>query len=250
MSALRQLDVQSSQSFVATSRAHADISLAPVRDYHSSSYLPHNITLIVAGRSLSPTALLTTLQDQVEPSIIAHKQNKGPHPAGWKRPFVDSDTATNKPVITENKRETVEFPERDESVGEIMMSWVGVGQKEFETDLALEVLGEYLTESAVSPLYREFVEIEEPACTGAFLVAPQSLYALLMLLNRHYVPRFDRGSVNSQRLPLFRPLRASRHPRRPIQSFACSFSKRGDRHDSNGHDYRSTATAFARIDRD
>ena len=106
------------------------------------------------------------MQEQVEPSIIAHGQNKGPRPAGWKRPFVESDTAANKPVITENKRETVEFPERDESVGEIMMSWVGVGPKEFETDLALEVLGEYLTESAVSPLYREFVEIEEPACTG------------------------------------------------------------------------------------
>lgn len=137
-----------------------------VRDYHAATYLPHNITLIVTGRSLSPTDLLTTLQEQVEPSIIAHGQNKGPHPAGWLRPFVESTTATSKAVIHKDSREIVEFPEQDESVGEISISWVGVGAKEFQNDLALEVLGEYLTESAVSPLYKEFVEIEDPFCTG------------------------------------------------------------------------------------
>jgi Zn-dependent M16 (insulinase) family peptidase len=147
MEALRQLDAQS------------------IRDYHASAYLPHNLTLIVAGRSLSPTRLLETLQSEVEPSIIAHKQNKGPKPVGWKRPFVDSTTADVRPFIAEDKVEIVEFPERDESVGEVMMSWIGVGALDFIGDVSLEVLGEYLTESAVSPLYAEFVEIEEPLCT-------------------------------------------------------------------------------------
>lgn len=107
MSALRELDAQS------------------IRDYHASAYLPHNLTLIVSGRSLSLPTLLQTLQDQIEPSIIAHHQNKGPRPVGWKRPFVESTTATSHPQINEDKTEIVEFPEKDESVGEIMLSWIG-----------------------------------------------------------------------------------------------------------------------------
>ncbi|GAA5896610.1 Sdd3p [Sporobolomyces salmoneus] len=141
------------------------LKVEEIREYHKAMYVPQNITINVAGRSLDPTVLLETLTKEVLPSIVAHGQNKGAHPTGWIRPFVESSTASNPPKIAKDSIELVPFPEKDESVGELMMSWIGVLHNDFLTDNALEVLGQYLTDSAVSPLYKEFVEIEDPACT-------------------------------------------------------------------------------------
>ncbi|KAK4057568.1 hypothetical protein OIO90_001213 [Microbotryomycetes sp. JL221] len=141
------------------------LKVEEIRQYHASSYVPQNLTLIVVGRSLDPIKLLRTLEAQTLPTIVSHKQDNGPHPLGWKRPFVESSTASNPPMLTADKVEVVEFPEKDESTGELMMSWIGVAANDYINDLALDVLGYYLTDSAVSPLYKEFVEIDEPACT-------------------------------------------------------------------------------------
>lgn len=129
--------------------------------------MPQNLTLIVAGRSLNPHKLLATLDEKTIPTIVAHKQANGPKPKGWTRPFVESSTASNPATIKKEVTEVVEFPEKDESVGELLLAWIGPPFDDFVSDLALEVLGEYLTDSPVSPLYKEFVEVDEPACTGA-----------------------------------------------------------------------------------
>lgn len=168
MEALRTLRIEESESAHCLLTALPDL-LPTVRDYHGGAYLPHNLTLIVAGRSLSPTDLLNTLQTSVEPSIVAHHQNKGPKPEGWKRPFVESTTAQSHPTIPVDLTEVVQFPEKDESTGSIYVSWLGPLQNDHLTILAIDVLGEYLTDGAVSPLYQEFVEIDDPACTGTFL---------------------------------------------------------------------------------
>ena len=60
------------------------------------------------------TSLLRVVQEQVEPSLIQHNQNKGPRPAGWKRPFVETPSAQRKPLPATTKS-VVEFPEKDES---------------------------------------------------------------------------------------------------------------------------------------
>ncbi|KAI5480305.1 zinc metalloprotease [Pseudohyphozyma bogoriensis] len=147
------------------------LKVEEIREYHASSYLPHNLTLIVAGRSISPTSLLTTIINEVEPSIIAHNQANGPKPEGWKRPFVESTTAENPPVIKKDTMEVVEFPEKDESVGEVMISWIGCHANDWLTSLAISTLNDYLADSAVSPLYKEFVEIDEPLCTDISFMA-------------------------------------------------------------------------------
>ncbi len=147
MSALRELTVES------------------IRQYHASMYLPQNLTVIVTGRSLSPQALLETLSQTVEVSLAEHGQANGPRPEGWVRPFVESSTATNKPQLTHDIVETVMFPEKDESVGELMVSWIGFPRADFLGDLSCEVLWEYLTNGAVSPLAKEFVEVAEPMAT-------------------------------------------------------------------------------------
>ncbi|GAA5981276.1 hypothetical protein JCM10908_004049 [Rhodotorula pacifica] len=141
------------------------LKVEQIREYHASMYVPQNITLIVNGRSLDPTKLLNTLTEKVIPSIVAHGQANGPRPDGWVRPFVESSTASHPPQLKEDRTEIVDFPERDESVGELMVAWIGVPHNDFLNDLALEVLGVYLTDSAVSPLSKEFIEIDEPACT-------------------------------------------------------------------------------------
>lgn len=136
-----------------------------IRQYHSTYYAPHNLSLIVTGKLSSGTAsLLDVVQKHVEPSIIAHGQDMGPRPPGWKRPFLETTSAnripTSKPV-----KETVEFPEKDESVGELIISFLGPPPKQFLERKALDVLGMYLTSSATAPLTKEYVETESPLCT-------------------------------------------------------------------------------------
>lgn len=61
--------------------------------------------------------------------------------------------------------EVVEFPakdEEDEEVGEFMVSCFGPPANDVETQYALEVLGDYLTDSPVSVLQHNFTEIEDP----------------------------------------------------------------------------------------
>lgn len=152
-----------------------------VRKYHSSYYVPHNLALIVGGKlSGGTSSLLQVVQDQIEPNIIKHSQDKGPRPEGWKRPFLETPSALRKP-ITETKKETVEFPEKDESApffsllstaflkfsspigqGEIVITFLGPPPNDFLTRKALDIIATYLTSSSAAPLNKEYVEIEAP----------------------------------------------------------------------------------------
>lgn len=108
---------------------------------------------------------------------MAHGQNQGPKPPGWKRPFVETASAQRKPIQSVVK-ETVEFPEKDESVGELLIDFLGPHPSAFlerkvyiiilrfravmTFGQALDILSTYLTSSAVAPLNKEFVEVENP----------------------------------------------------------------------------------------
>lgn len=99
-----------------------------VRDYHAKYYVPHNICLIVGGALSNGTqSLLKAVQDQVEPSIIAHGQKL---PAKIVRPFMDTASAKRVP-IPKTIKEDVEFPEKDESMGELLISYMGPPPGEF-----------------------------------------------------------------------------------------------------------------------
>lgn len=60
---------------------------------------------------------------EIEPSLIEAGYNKGNRPHGWVRPFVETATADRKPFTEQNA--TVLFPEKDESVGELLMTYMG-----------------------------------------------------------------------------------------------------------------------------
>ncbi|CAE7154201.1 unnamed protein product [Rhizoctonia solani] len=131
-----------------------------VRDYHKSYYVPHNLCLIVSGKLKTPE-LLHVLQTKVEPRIIKHGQVK---PPTWKRPFTETPSA-QKPSLKGVTKATVEFPEQDESAGEVVVSFQGPEPEKFTESKAMEMLGLYLTDSPVSPLTKEFVETASPLCT-------------------------------------------------------------------------------------
>ena len=125
-------------------------------------------------------SILSVLQEQVEPSIVAHGQNHGPRPVGWKRPFLETASA-NRPPVAKSRRETVTFPEKDESLGELIISYLGPPPSEFlerkvcncgssgsfwennwASFQALDILSVYLTSSPVAPLNKEYMEVETP----------------------------------------------------------------------------------------
>ena len=69
----------------------------------------------MAGKLTEGTSsLLRVVQEQVEPSLIQHNQNKGSRPSGWKRPFVETSSIQREPLPVTTKS-VVEFPEKDES---------------------------------------------------------------------------------------------------------------------------------------
>ncbi|KAI9060189.1 hypothetical protein FKP32DRAFT_1595582 [Trametes sanguinea] len=141
------------------------LTIDQIRKYHHTYYVPHNLTLIITGKLASGTqSLLDVVQKEVEPRIVEHHQNKGVKPPGWKRPFMETPSADRKP-ITQTVKETVEFPEKDESVGELQLGFLGPPPTAFLERKALDILGTYLTSSAVAPLNKEYVEIENPLCT-------------------------------------------------------------------------------------
>ncbi|KAH9837131.1 Metalloenzyme, LuxS/M16 peptidase-like protein [Rhodofomes roseus] len=150
-------------------KALRDLTVEQIRDYHHKYYVPHNLSLIVSGKLASGTqSLLKVVQEKVEPSIIEHGQKHGFRPAEWKRPFVETPSANRGP-IKETKQMTVEFPEKDESVGEVYMGFMGPPPNAFLERKALDILATYLTSSAVAPLNKEYVEVESPLCTYIYL---------------------------------------------------------------------------------
>lgn len=105
-----------------------------------------------------------------------------------------------RPDVKKPVKETIDFPEKDESLGEIQMAFVGPPTSEHLTrkvsrhrtagqmhalrdpwcDKALDILALYLTDSPVAPLTKEYVEIPAPL----WFVYSQSL---LPLVTRHLI---------------------------------------------------------------
>jgi len=88
-----------------------------IREFHKAMYDPKNITLVIIGE-VDHVELLKILED------FEDKLDEGffkPDPE-WKRPWVDSKLP---PALSGNTISTVEFPEEDESMGEVMVGWLG-----------------------------------------------------------------------------------------------------------------------------
>ncbi|GAA5796832.1 hypothetical protein HPULCUR_002210 [Helicostylum pulchrum] len=147
-----------------------ELSVEKIRDYHQSYYRPDNLCLIVTGK-VDKDELLKALEP-VEESII----KKGPLPE-MQRPWVSTG---DFPDLQENITETVLFADEDESMGSVLLAWNGPMCHDYLAQKELEVLNVYLTDSPVSVLQKEFVEIEDALCTDVDFHITDHLKSTLM----------------------------------------------------------------------
>lgn len=127
-----------------------------IRDYHNDNYRPDNLCVIITG-SVNTQELLDIM------AKVDSELDPLPETVSL-RPFVD--TPRDLP-LTETIIKTVEFPDEDESSGEISFSWIGPNGNDLILDQAIDTIGKYLTSSSVSLLNQEFIEIEHPLATSA-----------------------------------------------------------------------------------
>ncbi|KAI9272698.1 Metalloenzyme, LuxS/M16 peptidase-like protein [Phascolomyces articulosus] len=148
-----------------------ELSVEKIRKYHRDYYRPDNLCLIITG-TVNHEKVLKALEP-VEQSILS----KGPLPP-LQRPWIETG---NFPNLEKNIEETVLFPDEDESMGTVLVSWNGPMCHDYLQLKALEVLDAYLTESPVSVLQKEFVEIEDPLCTDVEFHTTDHLKTTVML---------------------------------------------------------------------
>lgn len=85
-----------------------------IKEFHKSMYRPDNLCVIITG-SIDQDELLQIMTEfDAELLELPSVANK--------RPFVDSK---HDEPLTEDVVKVVEFPETDESTGEVLMSWIG-----------------------------------------------------------------------------------------------------------------------------
>ncbi|RLV92941.1 Uncharacterized protein JA1_002867 [Spathaspora sp. JA1] len=124
-----------------------------IRQFHKSMYRSDNLCIVITG-SVDETELLNVMTefDNELPEVLAPN----------KRPFVDShhDEPLDQVIVKQ-----VEFPELDESMGEVLISWIGPHSHDTLTNQALDMLGAYFTDSPISLFNKNLVEIDHPFAT-------------------------------------------------------------------------------------
>ena len=93
------------------------LTIDRIREFHREMYQPKNLCLVIIG-SVNHANLLETL-DRFEMTIMEDIPDPGAH---FKRPWIDSKQA---PLLKKSIVENLEFPEGDESSGEILISFCG-----------------------------------------------------------------------------------------------------------------------------
>lgn len=94
-----------------------------IRAFHKEMYQPKNLCLVIIGDIVHDELL--TILDKFETSI-EDEVPKIDDP--WTRPWIESKPV---PGLKENILQTVEFPEKDESMGEILIAFFGPSCNDF-----------------------------------------------------------------------------------------------------------------------
>ncbi|KAL2257247.1 hypothetical protein VTK26DRAFT_445 [Humicola hyalothermophila] len=126
-----------------------------IREFHKAMYQPQNLAIIIIGDA--PHDDLLKILDQFEESIADDIPPPNPN---FKRPFVDSP---QPPPLDKTIVETVEFPEEDESTGEVFVVFFGPSCIDQVQATAMNIILTYLCGSSVSVLENIMVEKEQLA---------------------------------------------------------------------------------------
>ncbi|KAG0663578.1 hypothetical protein C6P45_000826 [Maudiozyma exigua] len=131
-----------------------DLTNEEIQKFHHDLYSSSNLCLIICG-NVPEDELLEIVNDW---NLTLPQLNEDE----IKRPFMDTEISRIPDKRTETVESEIEFPELDESQSEILLSWIGEKYLNYENDLAVSILLEYFTESALAPFTKELVEIEDP----------------------------------------------------------------------------------------
>lgn len=125
-----------------------------IRNFHKNVYSTANLCLVISG-NVPEDDLLNIVQewDDGLPSFELATRS---------RPFVDSKPSQIPSKLNKTIESKVEFPELDESQGELLFAWIGDPYELNQENLAVNLLLDYFTESALAPFSKELVEIEDP----------------------------------------------------------------------------------------
>lgn len=155
-----------------------------IREYHSQFYRPENLCIIIIGK-INASDVFKALAP-LEERII----QKGPLPEfvqPWKSPV---------PPLNESVEKTVPYPCDDCEHGIVTVAWRGPLVNEIEECTAIELLLEYLCNTSVSPLQRDFIEIDEPYCSDVIAS---------LVENSQTVINIDFESVSKESLYAIKP---------------------------------------------
>ncbi|KAI1390879.1 Metalloenzyme, LuxS/M16 peptidase-like protein [Hypoxylon trugodes] len=131
------------------------LSPEKIRNFHRAMYQPRNMCIIIVGE-VDHTNLLSIL-DEFEESV---KNDIPPLNAPFQRPWIES---AQPPALKETTIETVEFPEEDESIGDMLVGFFGPSCTDVVESTAVAILLVYLCGSSVAVLENVLVEKEELA---------------------------------------------------------------------------------------
>ncbi|KAH8598208.1 putative zinc metalloprotease [Bisporella sp. PMI_857] len=126
-----------------------------IREFHREMYQPKNLCLVIVGE-VDQNNLLDIL-DEFEDGILDDIPRID---TPFKRPWIQSP---QPPALKESVIETAEFPEEDESTGDVLVGMFGPSCNDPVLTGALNVLLTYLCGSSVSVLENVMVETEELA---------------------------------------------------------------------------------------
>ncbi len=133
-----------------------------IREFHKAMYQPRNLAVVIVGEVDVDNLLdiLNAFEDSIKDDIP-------PLGAPFQRPWVHSP---QPPPLTSSVVDTVEFPEDDESIGEVLVSYFGPDCNDLVETSAVNVLLSYLCGSSASVLENVIVEKEALASSISYLM--------------------------------------------------------------------------------
>ncbi|OWY55736.1 metallopeptidase [Alternaria alternata] len=128
------------------------LTLERIRRFHQYMYQPKNIRLVLIGEvdHANLLGVLDMFEDRIVDRVPAYSEP-------FKRPWVESKQT---PPLSKTVVDTVEFPEEDESTGEILIAFPGPKTIDNLAETAITILFLYLSGSPVSVLVNTLVEKE------------------------------------------------------------------------------------------
>ncbi|GAB6024396.1 hypothetical protein CHUAL_009562 [Chamberlinius hualienensis] len=123
------------------------------RDFHQSFYRPENICLIVIGK-VDADEFFEALKP------VENKINLKACRDDFVRPWQSPIAPLTEPVEVK-----VEFPSDDEESGLVQIGWRAPPRDDITSIVALKIMMIYLQDTSISPMQKEFIEIEDPLCS-------------------------------------------------------------------------------------